>query len=213
MKRILALIVSVLLLCATLAGCGTKGKLLGTWSASVDLAELMERIIGGQWVSEDYPVDSFPVTVELTFQKDNTFVLTLSAASMDAAAEKLMQQLEQQIYHNVQLQLDVLGEGMQLEDLFDITGISPELMMEEFREHFRSMGFTDTLQQDCTFRGWYKLSGDTLYLSPAEEIDKKACPNVSFTLEEGALKFTGCEALLLDKSFAAKLNDLTFTKS
>ena len=45
MKRILALILSILLLCATLAGCGTKGKLVGTWQADIDLAELMENIV------------------------------------------------------------------------------------------------------------------------------------------------------------------------
>ena len=102
MKRIFALILSILMIAATLAGCGTKGKLLGAWQASVDLAEIMDQIIGDQWVSENYPIDRFPVTVQLTFSKDNTFTLTLSAASLEAATEQLIQDLERITMDNLQ---------------------------------------------------------------------------------------------------------------
>ena len=213
MKRIFAFILSILMLSATLAGCGVKGKLAGTWQASVDLAEIMDQIIGDQWVSENYPIDRFPVTVQLTFSKDNTFTLTLSAASLEAATEQLIQDLERITMDNLQAQLNTLGDDVDLQALMELTGIDPNLLMEEFRVNFQNMGFTQTLQQGCSYSGWYKLSGDKLYLSATEEIDKKLCPCVTFVLEEGALAVTGFGTLPLNKEFAAMLDALTFQKS
>jgi len=212
MKRIFAFILSILMLAATLAGCGTKGKLLGTWQANVDLAEVMEKIIGDQWVSEDYPIESFPVSTQLIFLKDSSFILTISAESLEAATAQLMQKLEKDVMDGLQAQLDTLGDDVDLQTLLEITGLDPEIMMEEFRMNFQDKGFAQSLQQGCSYSGWYKLSGDKLYLSPTEEIDKDTCPYVSFTLEEGALTLSGCDSLPLEMVFAEKLDQLTFHK-
>ena len=79
--------------------------------------------------------------------------------------------------------------------------------------NFQNMGFTQALQQGCSYSGWYKLSGDKLYLSATEEIDKKLCPCVTFVLKEGALAVTGFGTLPLNKEYAAMLDALTFQKS
>lgn len=210
MKRILALILSILLLCATLAGCGTKGKLVGTWQADIDLAELMENIIGGQWISESYEVSSFSVTLELTFRKDNTFVLAPSQESLNVATEKVMQNLEQTILNNLQAQLDTLGGDVDLQALLEITGVNPDLLMEEFRRNFQDKGFAQSLADSCSLTGWYKISGDKLYLSETEDIDKDTCPYVTFVLEEGALTLTGCGDLPVREELTAKMNGLVF---
>lgn len=213
MKRILALILSILLLCATLAGCGTKGKLVGTWQADIDLAELMENIIGGQWISESYEVSSFSVTLELTFRKDNTFVLAPSQESLNAATEKVMQNLEQTIMNNLQAQLDTLGGDVDLQALLEITGVNPDLLMEEFRRNFQDKGFAQSLADSCTLTGWYKISGDKLYLSETEDIDKDTCPYLLYTLEDGALTVSAGADLPLRELFIRQLELMTFHKA
>ena len=48
MKRIFSLILTLALLLTVLVGCGRPGKLVGTWSGSTDVTELIAAMLAEQ---------------------------------------------------------------------------------------------------------------------------------------------------------------------
>lgn len=187
MKRTLALVLSILLLVTALLGCGAKGKLTGTWQATANLAEVMQQVLKDKLPDSVLEVTDFSVIVELTFRKDGTCTFTLQEASVKAAMEQLLEDFEDDFLKGLSEQMSLLGDNVSLEDILKFTGINTESLMEQMKDSILNSDIATALTGRMSFDGYYKASGDKLYISETEEIDEKTCFAFLYKIEDGVL--------------------------
>lgn len=174
MKRTFALILSILLLATLFAGCGEKAKLTGTWQATANLAEVMQSILRDRLPDSVLEVTDFPVIVELTFRRDGSCSFSLQEGSVQESLEKLLKDLEQAFIDGLDEQMTLLDSNLSLEELLKFTGVDLESLLEGLRKTFMESDFAGALLGRMTFNGYYKLSGEKLYIAETKEIDKNS---------------------------------------
>lgn len=186
MKRILALILTIVLLAATLMGCGAKGKLTGTWHATADLSHVLQGIVAEKLPNTVLEVPEFPVTLELTFRKDNTCTFTLDEPSVEAALEQMLPTVKQAFVDSLKDQLVLMDRDVSLEELLKYIGVDLQSLVDGFDAAVKKADLAGELTEHMTFNGYFKLSDEKLYISTTEEIDKEGFAFV-YKNEEGVL--------------------------
>ena len=213
MKRIFALVSSILLLATTLMGCSAKQKLTGTWQATADLSGIMQQVLKEKLPDSVLEVTSFPVIVELSFSKDNTCTFTLQKASVEKALEQLLADLEKSLMESLAGSLSQLVSEITLEDIFKHTGINAEALLAGMRSTILDSDIADLLIRRMTFHGYFEITDEKLFISDTEEIDEKTCFAYHYQMEEGPLSLpmvTG--ETPMEPELTAILSSLSFQK-
>lgn len=160
MKRIIALLLSAVLLVGVLAGCGGGRKralgtgLEGKWSTTVDMTDMINQQLAGSGMGEMLQISDFSMVLVMEFKSDNVYTLTLDEDALAESFEGLKGQLKEglnnyfaQLMPGVDVDQALAQAGMSMDDLLD-----------------RSMDL-NSLSGTLDLAGQYKIDGDKLYLS------------------------------------------------
>lgn len=187
MKKVIALVLA-LVLCLAMCACGAesdKDKLLGTWVATVDLAEMLNEEMAGSdpTMAEYLKIDSLEMKFVLTFNKDDTCSMAIDedalADEIDAALDTLMDGTKKYL---VDMFADQ-GLDMSLDEILELSGVSLDDLRDELAADMDIAGEFE----DMNFEGNFKASKGKLYMSTSldEEINENQYD--TYELKDGKL--------------------------
>ena len=187
MKKVISLVLA-LVLCLALCACGAesdKDKLLGTWVATVNLADMINEEMAGSdpTMAEYLKIDNLEMKFVLTFNKNDTCSMVIDE---DALADEIDDALDILMDGTKQYLEDLFadqGLDMPIDDLLDMAGVSLDDLRNELA------GELDIADEfaDMNFEGNFKASKGKLYMSTSldEEIDENTYD--TYELKDGKL--------------------------
>lgn len=130
MKKVLSsftalLLVAVMLL--SLTACGSeRDKLVGDWTATVSLADIIESQINAQ--SEELginmEIDSFDLKMLFSFKSDGTYSIAADKGSIDTAMDGLAESLKKSLRGYFEQEIEKQGLDMSVDELLELSNIS-----------------------------------------------------------------------------------------
>ena len=126
MKRVTALLLSLLMLCSlALTGCGDKG-LEGSWKGQVNLTGVMKEL----WdksvqrfpeLQEEMEIDEVPVYITMEFQEDGTCAVDVDEESLEKFFTQTRDQMKAVVSAHMDKAIDKSNEAMG--DLGELNGL------------------------------------------------------------------------------------------
>ncbi len=165
MKRILALSFALLLLltaCTTPAA--TPHPLVGSWTGEIDDASRINLLLAdayGAEMAQYWNIDSFPVTIVMTFREDGTYSQNVDKDKLEIAMEQFREDLSTGLNAFLEDLIAASDSTITVEELMDQLNISvDDLLNTVFSEE--SIG---QVEQEYTFEGNYQTEDGKLYTS------------------------------------------------
>lgn len=170
MKRIFSLILTLALLLTALVGCGRPGKLVGTWSGSTDVTELIAAMLAEQTGQSAVTLDSkVEIPLVLTFERGGTYRMSFDTARvLDVLSDVVMGYKEnlRQVFYSQ------MSDGYSAEELDktikETTGMSMDAYLKEQIEQM-SQTLKDGVLKNPEETGVYVEDGDRVQLTPQGE--------------------------------------------
>lgn len=174
MKRIFSLILTLALLLTALVGCDRPGKLVGTWSGSTDVTELIGAMLAEQTGQSAVTLDSkVEIPLVLTFERGGTYRMSFDTASvLDVLSDVVMGYKEnlRQVFYSQ------MSDGYSAEELDqtikETTGMSMDAYLDAYlKEQIEQMSQTlkDGVLKNPEETGVYVEDGDRVQLTPQGE--------------------------------------------
>lgn len=173
MKKMTASLMCILLvfsMALTMSGCGNdEKKILGTWESKVDCSEwFMKRFTEGleagnegEKMAKYFQIDSFEMTLYLTFNEDGTYAMGVREETVRTAMEGIKDDIEKGLENYLIDELKpIFGEEIGAEDVGEF--IEP-LMEKAFGEETMESLMQNV--QKSTTEGHYKLEDDKICMS------------------------------------------------
>ena len=136
MKRITAILLSVLMLCLSLVGCFARKssndkQIVGVWKATIDLTDYINESSGNDELSEYIKIGDFSFQYYAEFKEEGTYSFQIDKT----AAEKMYEQVRNDFIHGVEKYFnDMINKNnvnMTVEELLSKQGTSLEKMAED----------------------------------------------------------------------------------
>lgn len=174
MKRIFSLILTLALLLTALVGCDRPGKLVGTWSGSTDVTELIGAMLAEQTGQSAVTLDSkVEIPLVLTFERGGTYRMSFDTARvLDVLSDVVMGYKEnlRQVFYSQ------MSDGYSAEELDktikETTGMSMDAYLDAYlKEQIEQMSQTlkDGVLKKPEETGVYVEDGDRVQLTPQGE--------------------------------------------
>ncbi len=174
MKRIFSLILTLALLLTALVGCDRPGKLVGTWSGSTDVTELIAAMLAEQTGQSAVTLDSkVEIPLVLTFERGGTYRMSFDTARvLDVLSDVVMGYKEnlRQVFYSQ------MSDGYSAEELDktikETTGMSMDAYLDAYlKEQIEQMSQTlkDSVLKNPEETGVYVEDGDRVQLTPQGE--------------------------------------------
>lgn len=168
MALALVLALSLLGLSLVLDG-GDEKRILGTWTWSAELGDVLARRLEGTADSSAryFDLSRFDVAVRFDFHPDGTYSVQVDRPSFDAAMDVFMADASQGMTRYLS---DMAAQsGMTLEEILAATGVTKDDLMGTLRQQLAD----DLALSRTPVQGRYRLEGKRLYLSldPDAEVD------------------------------------------
>lgn len=174
MKRIFSLILTLALLLTALVGCDRPGKLVGTWSGSTDVTELIAAMLAEQTGQSAVTLDSkVEIPLVLTFERGGTYRMSFDTARvLDVLSDVVMGYKEnlRQVFYSQ------MSDGYSAEELDktikETTGMSMDAYLDAYlKEQIEQMSQTlkDGVLKNPEETGVYVEDGDRVQLTPQGE--------------------------------------------
>ena len=174
MKRIFSLILTLVLLLTALVGCDRPGKLVGTWSGSTDVTELIGAMLAEQTGQSAVKLDSkVEIPLVLTFERGGTYRMSFDTARvLDVLSDVVMGYKEnlRQVFYSQ------MSDGYSAEELDktikETTGMSMDAYLDAYlKEQIEQMSMTlkDGVLKNPEETGVYVEDGDRVQLTPQGE--------------------------------------------
>lgn len=174
MKRIFSLILTLALLLTALVGCDRPGKLVGTWSGSTDVTELIAAMLAEQTGQSAVTLDSkVEIPLVLTFERGGTYRMSFDTARvLDVLSDVVMGYKEnlRQVFYSQ------MSDGYSAEELDktikETTGMSMDAYLDAYlKEQIEQMNQTlkDGVLKNPEETGVYVEDGDRVQLTPQGE--------------------------------------------
>lgn len=174
MKRIFSLILTLALLLTALVGCDRPGKLVGTWSGSTDVTELIGAMLAEQTGQSAVTLDSkVEIPLVLTFECGGTYRMSFDTARvLDVLSDVVMGYKEnlRQVFYSQ------MSDGYSAEELDqtikETTGMSMDAYLDAYlKEQIEQMSQTlkDGVLKNPEETGVYVEDGDRVQLTPQGE--------------------------------------------
>lgn len=171
MKRIFSLILTLALLLTALVGCDRLGKLVGTWSGSTDVTELIGAMLAEQTGQSAVTLDSkVEIPLVLTFERGGTYRMSFDTARvLDVLSDVVMGYKEnlRQVFYSQ------MSDGYSAEELDqtikETTGMSMDAYLDAYlKEQIEQMSQTlkDGVLKNPEETGVYVEDGDRVQLTP-----------------------------------------------
>lgn len=189
MKKIIALLLCVLMVCGLFAGC-SKGatdeeKIVGSWTAKVDIAKAMNAIFEVQDpdMAETMALKDVVVTIVWEFTEDGEYSMKVDKKASADAMDDLVAQIETGMPKYLEKTL-----GMSIEEFEELSGMKIEdLIAEAFGDDPAGM----LMESFEDLEGQYKLDDGKLYIS--DDPDNEPGKDDYYTYE-----FKGDDEMTLD---------------
>lgn len=169
LKKVIS-IALVLMMIVALSGCSNeKAAVLGTWKAELNLADYINESMASEdaEIAEYLAIDSFCVTMVLTFSDDDTYSVHLDESDMGDALEQFKQDCRAGLERYLKDMMDEMGLDMTIDELMEAMGMSMDELLDE--------AFTDEMVQDmldsAKSEGRFKVKDGKLYLSAGLNYD------------------------------------------
>lgn len=174
MKRIFSLILTLALLLTALVGCDRPSKLVGTWSGSTDVTELIAAMLAEQTGQSSVTLDSkVEIPLVLTFERGGTYRMSFDTARvLDVLSDVVMGYKEnlRQVFYSQ------MSDGYSAEELDktikETTGMSMDAYLDAYlKEQIEQMSQTlkDGVLKNPEETGVYVEDGDRVQLTPQGE--------------------------------------------
>lgn len=174
MKRIFSLILTLALLLTALVGCDRPGKLVGTWSGSTDVTELIGAMLAERTGQSAVTLDSkVEIPLVLTFERGGTYRMSFDTARvLDVLSDVVMGYKEnlRQVFYSQ------MSDGYSAEELDktikETTGMSMDAYLDAYlKEQIEQMSQTlkDGVLKNPEETGVYVEDGDRVQLTPQGE--------------------------------------------
>lgn len=174
MKRIFSLILTLALLLTALVGCDRPGKLVGIWSGSTDVTELIGAMLAEQTGQSAVTLDSkVEIPLVLTFERGGTYRMSFDTARvLDVLSDVVMGYKEnlRQVFYSQ------MSDGYSAEELDktikETTGMSMDAYLDAYlKEQIEQMSQTlkDGVLKNPEETGVYVEDGDRVQLTPQGE--------------------------------------------
>lgn len=174
MKRIFSLILTLAILLTALVGCDRPGKLVGTWSGSTDVTELIGAMLAEQTGQSAVTLDSkVEIPLVLTFERGGTYRMSFDTARvLDVLSDVVMGYKEnlRQVFYSQ------MSDGYSAEELDqtikETTGMSMDAYLDAYlKEQIEQMSQTlkDGVLKNPEETGVYVEDGDRVQLTPQGE--------------------------------------------
>lgn len=170
-KRIALLLSFVLVLSLALCACGGEEKketLVGTWNASIDIADVYNAEIaasGDPTMAEYLSVDSFAIPLVMTFNEDGTYSMTVDKDGMDATMNGLIEDMKVGLENYFNDYFASMGLEIDVDEALAASGMSLDALVEEMKAEI----MTEDMYADMESAGQYKAEDGKLYLT--EDVD------------------------------------------
>ena len=211
MKRILALSLALLLL-ISLAGCVEADPIVGTWTGEIDDAKRINQLLEdtyGAEMAQYWKVETFPVTIQMTFRSDGTYSQTVDNEKLSASMDHLKQ---------------VLSTGLTafLEDLIAAsnTDITVEALMQQLNisvDDLMDSAFSDKtigeVENEYTFEGKYKTADGKLYTSTGLDVNVDENWYETYELSEDTLTLLALVCTLEEQTVEQDRYPITLTRT
>lgn len=172
MKKVSKLVAMLMVLVMTLSltACGgNSGKdLVGTWSMSCDLSEMMSEQMGSEFA--DFS-SSFVITLKFAFNEDGTFKMFVDEEELGGTLDTWMDDF---IAYAVDMTYDMFEEqGIDKETADGLIQEQYGTTMEEaLRQEMEGSIDASELAASVEVDGVYEVKGNKLYMSEGTEINK-----------------------------------------
>lgn len=188
-KRIALLLSFVLVLSLALCACGggeKKETLVGTWNATIDIAEVYNAEIaasGDEAMAEYLSVDSFAIPLVMTFNEDGTYSLTVDKEGMDAAMNGLIEDMKVGLEKYFNDYFSSMGLEIDVDEALAASGMSLDALVEEMKGEI----MTEDMYADMESAGQYKAEDGKLYLTEDVEVEPVGGVYNTYTIEGDTL--------------------------
>lgn len=212
MKKNLTKLVSILMVLVMmvgLSGCSNgKNAVLGSWKASMNLAEYLNQGIAQEdaTAAEYLSVDSFYLTMVLTFKEDNTYTITLDENSVDAAVEQLKIDIRGGMEKYLVDMMAQMGVVMTIDEIMKASNTTMDKLMDEFF----SDEMVEQMVDGASSEGKFKAKSGRIFLS--DGLDYEVDPNVYGIYKVDGSTLTILDYVGEDQNFLG-MYPLTFTKA
>lgn len=172
MKKVSKLVAMLMVLVMTLSltACGgNAGKdLIGTWSMSCDLSDMMAEQMGSEFADFD---SSFVITLKFAFNEDGTCKVYVDEEELGGTLDTWMNDL---IAYAVDMTYDMFEEqGIDRETADGMIQEQYGTTMEEvLRQQMEGSIDASDLAASVEVNGVYEVKGNKLYMSEGSEINK-----------------------------------------
>lgn len=209
MKKNIAKILSlmlVLVMMLSLAACsGDQEKLVGTWEAELEMADVFNESMGDAEEAEFLAVDSFCFKMVLTFTEEGTYTMSADADSVAAAMEGLKEELKGGMEEYLVYAMAQQGLEMSIDDIMEMMGMS----MDELIDSIVTQDLIDEMVTAMVTEGNYRAEKGKLYLSDGVDSVVDMTVYETYTLEGDTLTLVSTTET---DEFSEYLYPMTFTK-
>lgn len=167
-KRIAMVLCLMMLLTVCLCGCSSeKDALIGSWTGSVDVAEVInagvvEGLAGSDASLAEYlTVEHMYITMTMTFNEDDTYAVTVDETALNESVDGMVAEVLEGMMRYFEDLLASEELEMTAEELLALSGISVEDLEAEMRASFS----TEDLMESLSSQGNFKVSEGKLFLS------------------------------------------------
>ena len=123
----ITLSVLLLTLCLLLSGCGgsDKDKFVGTWSANVDMTDIInDSLAEDPETAEYFTVDNFGMTLLFTFEEDGSYKITADEDAFAKSCDSLIETITEGATKYLEDTAKAEGLDMTADDMLGICGAS-----------------------------------------------------------------------------------------
>ena len=190
MKKSIALFLCLVLLVSTcLSGCFfEKNKLLGTWTTTVDLADMVNEEMekSDPAVAKFVKVKELNVTFNLTFHDDDTYTMKVDQEKLDEALKDMMAGMVDglMLYLEDMLNLEQWGLDMELDQVLEMLNIDLDSLLAEAYDSL----VAEDIFADLDTSGYYYAKDGKLYTGDSYDAAKSEMGVYErYSLKDGVL--------------------------
>ena len=194
MKKLLALVLSAVLLVGVLAGCGggkeaASGEgLEGTWRTEIDMADMINEQMAASGMGEFMNISDFSITMVMDIKGDGTYAMTVDKDALAGSMEGVKEDMKSGVTAYMESMIKEQGLDISVEDAMAASGMSLDDMVDQaFSEEAM-----DEMTAGLHIEGQYKAEDGKFYTSgsvdeaPSDNYESYTLDGDTLTLDAGS---------------------------
>lgn len=189
-RKLLALLLTLAMLTALLAGCGSDDskKLIGSWVGTLSLADAGEDLDDDlAELQEMMDISKLQVDMSLVLKEDGTYTMSITPESAEVAVEVMLVEMRPYLEKMLEDELAANGLDMTLEEAFEAMGTTLDALLEEYIDRD---SLVNTMVEGSARSGRYEAKSGKLYFSDSVNADPDKTEYEPYSFEGDTLLLT-----------------------